>query len=157
MVVLSAALASLIKLSWTHTAAAAVAACRRVWHTGTGRCQSSLTDKANPALGAVRFTPNGSYVLTGGWWGNSGQQGHILAAPSRCALPPAWCCHCSLIGQLYVPLNASFLLSVSLSIATLDSRLLLWDPKDRKVKKTYVGHRNEHSCCQVSGCRRAGG
>ncbi|EFN58035.1 hypothetical protein CHLNCDRAFT_20737, partial [Chlorella variabilis] len=69
----------------------------RVWHTGTGRCQASLTDTANPALSCVRFTPNGKYLLT----------------------------------------------------ATLDSRLLLWDPHVRKVKKTYVGHLSQHSCCQA--------
>jgi WD40 repeat protein len=33
---------------------------------------------------------------------------------------------------------------------TLDSRLLLWDPISRKVKKTYRGHLNRHSCCQAA-------
>ena len=32
---------------------------------------------------------------------------------------------------------------------TMDSRLLLWDPASRKIKKTYTGHLNRSSCLQV--------
>lgn len=69
----------------------------RVWHTATGRCQASLTDQGHTALGSVRFTPNGQFLLT----------------------------------------------------ATLDSRLLLWYPQERKVKRTYRGHVNNHYACQA--------
>lgn len=127
------------------------AACRRVWHTGTGRCQASLTDTANPALSCVRFTPNGKYLLTGeslllggsreAVWG--GWQGGQQARAGRQALGKR---------SVVVATAASVLTPYPLlacRAATLDSRLLLWDPHVRKVKKTYVGHLSQHSCCQA--------
>jgi COMPASS component SWD3 len=98
-----------------------------VWHAGTGRCQASLTDKANPALASVRFTPNGKLLLTceSTCWAVSQPPEYVAAAPAVSTAPAAAGC-----------------------AATLDSRLLLWDPTSRKVKKTYGGHLNQHSCLQ---------
>lgn len=130
--------------------------CRRVWHAGTGRCQASLTDKANPALASVRFTPNGKLLLTceSTCWAVSQPPEYVAAAPAVSTAPAAaaGCAPPPLRASAWSDARPAPLCPLPAAApgcaATLDSRLLLWDPTSRKVKKTYGGHLNQHSCLQ---------
>lgn len=46
-------------------------------------------------------------------------------------------------------IDAAPLLRPCCPAAALDSRLLLWEPQERRVKRKYQGHVNNHYACQV--------
>lgn len=74
---------------------------RRVWHTGTGRCQASLTDPAHTALGSVRFTPNGQFLLTGGRPADAACSRRCLQLSAGAGRPPLPRWQASIAGSAF--------------------------------------------------------